>query len=50
MTGSKWRAGGLALAVLACLAVAGCADRSGSSDDGRRGGVYGGVSGGMVHP
>jgi hypothetical protein len=39
---------GLALALLACVFVAGCAGSANSSDDERRGGFYGGVSGGMT--
>jgi len=39
----------LVLALLACLVVAGCADRAASDDD-RRGGFYGGVSGGVTRP
>jgi hypothetical protein len=45
-----WRPAGLALALLACLIVAGCARRDGSADDNRSGGFYGGVSGGMTRP
>jgi len=45
----SWR---LVLAVLACLAAAGCAADNGrkSSDDGRFGGFYGGLSGGGTLP
>jgi hypothetical protein len=46
----SWR---LALMLLACLFVAGCADSSNSSDDShsRFGGFYGGMNGGggMAH-
>jgi hypothetical protein len=34
----------------ALVAIAGCADRDSSNNDERRGGFYGGVSGGMSHP
>jgi len=38
----------IALALLACLVIAGCAQHDRSSDEERRpGGFYGGVSGGM---
>lgn len=37
------------LAVLACLAVAGCASSDTRSNDNRYGGFYGGMSGGMAH-
>jgi len=40
----------LAVAVLLCLAVTGCAPRESSADDNRPGGFYGGVSGGMTRP
>ncbi len=40
----------VALAVLACVIVAGCAQRGSSSDEDRPGGFYGGVSGGMTRP
>ncbi len=38
----------LALALLAGLILAGCANSAASSDDDRRGGFYGGVGGGMT--
>jgi hypothetical protein len=42
----SWR---LALALIACLVVAGCAaDSDKRPDDNRFGGFYGGVSGGAV--
>jgi hypothetical protein len=41
---------GLALLLLACLAVTGCAQRNSNADDNRPGGFYGGVSGGMAGP
>jgi hypothetical protein len=41
----SWR---LALALLACLIVAGCADSDKRTDDNRFGGFYGGVSGGVA--
>jgi len=34
------------LSLLACLVLAGCVSRDTSADDDRRGGFYGGVSGG----
>jgi len=46
----SWKTAGLALALLACLTVAGCAPRDGSPDDNRSGGFYGGVSGGVTRP
>ncbi|HYU13756.1 MAG TPA: hypothetical protein VEK82_14340 [Stellaceae bacterium] len=42
--GRRWRT--IALSVVACLVLAGCASRDTSADDERRGGFYGGVSGG----
>jgi hypothetical protein len=36
------------LMLLACLAVAGCADNGKRPDDDRFGGFYGGVTGGAV--
>ena len=42
--GYRWRV--VVLSVLACLLIAGCASRDTSADDERRGGFYGGVSGG----
>jgi hypothetical protein len=41
----SWRVAAL---LLACLALAGCADNSKSSDNDRFGGFYGGVTGGGV--
>jgi len=41
----SWR---LALLLVACLAVAGCADNNKSSEDNRFAGFYGGVSGGVA--
>jgi len=46
MMNRKYRC--LALALLACLILAGCARSGDSSDDDRRGGFYGGVEGGMT--
>jgi hypothetical protein len=37
-----------ALVLLACFAVAGCANSDSKSDDSRFGGFYGGVNGGMA--
>jgi hypothetical protein len=44
-----FRCSAVVLALLACLVIAGCAQRDRSSDDEKRpsGGFYGGVSGGM---
>ena len=42
----RWNA--IALMLLACLVIAGCAQRDSTSDDNRSGGFYGGVSGGLV--
>jgi len=36
------------LLLLACLAIAGCADNDKRSDDNRFGGLYGGFSGGAA--
>jgi hypothetical protein len=36
------------VALLACLAIAGCANSDNRSDDNRYGGFYGGMSGGMA--
>ena len=36
--------------VLACVTIAGCAMRDDGSDRDRRGGFYGGVTGGMSRP
>jgi hypothetical protein len=47
--GSVWVPAGRALALLACLIVAGCTQRDSSADDNRPGGFYGGVGGGMTH-
>ncbi len=38
------------LALLFCLALAGCAGDGNSSDDHRHDGFYGGVSGGLTRP
>jgi hypothetical protein len=46
----SWKPALLALALLACLAAAGCAQRDSGTDDDRRGGFYGGVSGGVTRP
>jgi hypothetical protein len=43
--GRVWSA--VVLALLACLVIAGCAQRDSSSEKDRPGGFYGGVSGGM---
>ena len=43
-----WSLAGLALVVLGCLFIAGCAPRDSSAEDNRPGGFYGGVSGGMT--
>ena len=40
----RWRM--VVLSFLACVVLAGCAGRDTSADDERRGGFYGGVSGG----
>jgi hypothetical protein len=40
----------MVLALLACLVVAGCADRAGSAEDDRRGGFYSGIGGGVTRP
>jgi hypothetical protein len=37
----------MALALLGCLLIAGCAQRDGASEEDRSGGFYGGVSGGL---
>jgi len=42
----RWRA--VALMLLVCLIVAGCAERDSAADKDREGGFYGGVSGGMT--
>ena len=44
-----WAPARLALAVLLCLAAAGCAPHDSSTDDNRPGGFYGGASGGVTH-
>jgi hypothetical protein len=41
---------GPALAVLACIVVAGCAPRDDGGNNNRPAGFYGGVSGGMTRP
>ncbi len=42
------RSARLALCLLACLILAGCAQRGNAGDDDRKGGFYGGVSGGAA--
>ena len=46
--GRRWNV--VALMLLACLLIAGCAQRDSSSDNDRSGGFYGGVSGGTMRP
>jgi hypothetical protein len=40
----------LALCVLVCLVLAGCAQGGTNADDSRKGGFYGGVEGGLSPP
>jgi hypothetical protein len=44
MSKTAWRRGAIALALLACLVVAGCAQRERADEENRPGGFYGGVS------
>jgi len=41
-----WRSSAVGLVLLACLIIAGCAQRDRSEDENRPGGFYGGVFGG----
>jgi len=45
---AAWDPAGLALAMLLCLAVTGCADPGRTAQEDRPGGFYGGASGGMT--
>ena len=47
---TTWTPARFALALLVCLAAAGCAARDRGTDDNRSGGFYGGVSGGVTLP